>query len=98
MGSKFFMKQSPRHSGLWMTSALSNFAAFPNQTKGKHMKAPAIFGLLVRAMGIFFVYQTIHGVIGLIDMFNAVFANTFNQQFSRGAPGEIFGTTLLHVL
>jgi len=35
---------------------------------GKTMKAPVIFGLLVRGAGVFLLYQAVHSLVGLINM------------------------------
>jgi hypothetical protein len=52
------------------------------------MKAPEIFGLIVRTVGVFLVYQTILVVIGVISVGNTHFAGGSN----------LGGMTLLRVV
>ena len=54
------------------------------------MKTSEIFGLLVRAVGVVFVYQTVHALIGVLTI--------FNTQLPRGMDFNLPGSTLFHVV
>ncbi len=54
------------------------------------MKAPAVFALFVRAVGVFLVYQTVHAIIGLVNMAGV--------QFPHASRVTISLATLLNII
>jgi hypothetical protein len=62
---------------------------------GKIMNAPVIFGLLVRGVGVFLLYQAVHSLVGLINIFLISMPNLQGMGMGRSGVSAFLNVVLL---